>query len=322
MNRFIIAIAVTLTLFGCEDNTRTFYVLDDKELVPEGIAYSKNEGAYFLTSVAKSKIIRVDETSGKQEDFIAAHQDGYAPGVGILVDDQRGLVHALGAYAAVPDSLTSLFTFDLKSAKLLQRYDLQDEKHTHLLNDLILAEDGTLYVTDSFDSSVYSLAPNADSLKLFIRSNEIESPNGIAISEDNTKLYVASFSKGVRVIDIATKSFLNEPDIQGESQGIDGLEFYKGHLYGIQNGLQIPLHNFRKLVLNPQQDRITAIEVIDRDNKELKVPLTFCINGNQAVVIGNSNLEFLDQKTLSFPEPDSLKRTKLLIYDLQALPNG
>ncbi len=319
MNKLFIGLFFFVIVLACKKKERTYYELEDKELVPEGIAYSENTKAFYLTSVAKSKIIKVDKASGRQEDFIRSNQGGFSPGVGILVDDERGVVHALGAYAAIPDSLTSLFTYDLESSKLIQRYSLQDEQHTHLLNDLILADDGTLYITDSFNSSVYTLPPNADSLKLFLRSEEIEFPNGIAISEDNTKLYVASFSKGVRIVDIATKTFLNKPDINGDSQGIDGLEFYKGNLYAIQNGLEIRLHNFRKLVLNSRQDAITAVEIIDRNNKDLKVPLTFCINGDQAVVIGNSNLEYLDQKTLTFPSPDSLKRTKLLVYDLTAL---
>ncbi len=318
MNKLIIGIFLFIIVLACKKKERAQYELEDKELVPEGIAYSENTKAFYLTSVAKSKIIKVDEITGLQEDFIASGQDGFLPGVGILVDDKRGVVHALAAYAAIPDSLTSLFTFDLKSSKLKQRYSLQDRNHSHLLNDLILADDGSLYITDSFDSSVYSLAPDADSLKLFLRSNEIEFPNGIAISEDNSKLYVASFSKGVRIIDIATKTFLNKPDMHGDSQGIDGLEFYNGDLYGIQNGLEINLHNFRKLLLSPDQKEIVDVQVIDHNNRDLKVPLTFCINETKAVVIGNSNLESLDQKTLTFPEPDSLKRTKLLLYDLSA----
>jgi len=301
------------TVVACKSKAPKKYVLDEKDLVPEGIAYSKNKDAFFLTSVTKSKIIAVDRKSGKQSDFIKKNEFGYQPGVGIWVDDQRKQVHALGGYYLLKDSLSSLYTFDIDSKKLLKRYNLSDK---HFLNDMVVDNKGNMYLTDTKGGSVFKLKTGADSLELFFESPEIEFPNGIAISEDNTKLYIASMPKGIKIMDIASKKILNKTDTLGISQGIDGLEFYKNHLYAIQNGVGANGFNFRKLLLNKTQDKIVAVEIIDDRNPELYVPLTFCFMENKAVVIGNSNLGHLNQETMQFSESDTIPKSKLLVYEI------
>ena len=291
------------------------YILDEKDLVPEGIAYSENKDAFYLTSVAKSKIIELDKNTGKQTDFIKEHESGYSPGAGIYVDDERNLLHAIGGYFRMSDSLSSLFTFDLNTKKLLRRYNVTDGGE-HFLNDMIKDRKGNIYLTDTKGASIYVLRQDNDSLELFYKSPEIESPNGIAISDDNTKLFIASNPKGVRILDISTKNILNDRDTLGISQGIDGLEFYKNHLYAIQNTVEANTFNFRKLVLNQTQDKLIDVEVIDSHSPILNVPLTFCLVGNKAVVIGNSNLQYLNQENFKFPNADTIPNTKLIVYQL------
>lgn len=311
--KYVASLLLLIVLVACTSKAPTEYVLDEKDLVPEGIAYSAKKDAFYLTSVTKSKIVTVDRTTGKQSDFIGGQEFGYQPGVGIWVDDERNQLHALGGYYMLPDSLSSLYTFDLNTKNLLKRYNLSDE---HFLNDMVVDKKGNMYLTDTKDASVFLLKKGAESLELFYKSPEIDDPNGIAISDDNTKLYIVSFPKGVRIMDISSKKILNEVDTLGISQGIDGLEFYKGHLYAVQNGEIDNGFNFRKLVLNEAQDKIVSAEVIDNDPTRMDVPLTFCFAENKAVVIGNSNIGYLDQVTMQFSESDTIPKTKLLVYNI------
>lgn len=312
MKYFINTFLLSL-LFSCSSKEPSRYVLDEKDLVPEGIAYSAKRDAFYLTSVMKSKIVTVDRITGKQTDFIGENEFGYQPGVGIWVDDERYLLHAIGGYARMQDSLSAFYTFDIDSKKLLKRYNAP---RGVFLNDMVVDNSGNIYMTNSNGQSIFLLKYGADSLELFYESPEIEFPNGIAISDDKTKLYVASFEKGVRILDLATKHLLNEPDTLNNSQGIDGLEFYKGHLYAIQNGVRANGFNFRKLVLNEAQDEIVDVKIIDSGNPDLYVPLTFCFMESKAVVIGNSNLGHLDQETMQFSESDTIPNSKLLVYEI------
>ncbi len=312
----ILPILVVLLIFSCNSRIKKEYLINEKDLVPEGIAYSKKNDVFYLTSVGKFKILEVDRNTGAQKDFIKEHEFGYTPGAGIYVDDERNLLHAIGGYYQIKDSLSSLFTFDLTTKKLIRKHNVED-KGEHFLNDMIKDKDGNLYLTDAKDSSVYILRKDNDRLELFFKSPEIELPNGIAISDDNTKLYIASSPNGVRILDISSKIILNEEDKLGESQGIDGLEFFNGNLFGVQNSVGANSFNFRKLILNDAQNKILGVEVIDSHTPKLNVPLTFCIVGDEAIVIGNSNLQYLNQENFRFSESDSINKTKLLVYQIE-----
>ena len=314
MKKFYLLIIITVFLGGCkEDSKRSFYILEETDLVPEGIAYSEAGERFYLTSLGKSKIITLDEKSGEQEDFISEREYNFPPGAGVLVDDDRSFLHTVGGYYGIEDSITSLFTFDLNTRELMRKFDITAEGD-HFLNDLIQDDKGNIYVTDSKSAAVWLLEKGDDALELFYQSDEILYPNGIAISDDNAKLFIAC-SKGVRILNIYSKEIVNEEDTLGISQGIDGLELYHKNLYGVQNGAESNGYNFRMLELNESQDKITGFKVIGA-GEDLNLPLTFCIAKDKAVVIANSNLQYLDQESLTFPVRDSLKNTKLIIYDL------
>ena len=314
MKKFNLLVVIMLLLSACSgESDRSYYILDETDLVPEGIAYSEAGERFYLTSLGKSKIISLDEKTGEQEDFISEREYNFPPGAGILVDDERSLLHAAGGYYSIEDSITSLFTFDLNTRELLHRYDVPADG-PHFLNDLIQDNEGNIYVTDSKSAAVWLLGKGNEAFELFYHSDEILYPNGIAISDDNAKLFIAS-SKGVRILNIGTKEIVNEEDTSGVSQGIDGLELYKKNLYAVQNGVESNGYNFRMLEMNEAQNKIKGFRVIDA-GEDLNLPLTFCIAKDKAVVIGNSNLQYLDQESITFPVRDSLKNTKLLIYDL------
>lgn len=292
------------------------YEISEMDLVPEGIAYSESQDAFYLTSVASAKIIRMDRKSGKQQDFIPSKAHGYKPGAGIIIDEEQSRLYALGGYYRMADSVASLFVFDLENGGLIKKYDVRGSE-PHFLNDLVMDNRGMLYITDTKDASVYILPKDADSLQRFYRSDEIQYPNGIAISDDNRKLYIASHIHGVRVLDLGSRRLLNAPDTTGVSQGIDGLEYYRGNLYAVQNSGKPAQHNFRKLLLNESQTGVSGVEVINHKNPQLNYPLTFCITDGQAFVIANSNLQYLDQTDYTFHAEHCTKPTKIVCYSLE-----
>ena len=314
--RYFKFIIVFLIILGCQKKMPDEYIIRELYLVPEGIDYSAGKDAFYLTSIAQSKIIKIDRKTGKQEDFIGTGEYGYTPGAGVFIDNKKSILYAIGGYYMFSDSLSSLFAFDLNSGQLINRYNVEDTGE-HFLNDMVMDKNGNIYMTNSKDSSIYILEQGSNSLKLFFKSTEIQYPNGIAISDDNAKLYIATYYKGIRSLDIEKRAILNEIDTVGYSQRIDGLEFYKGHLYGIQKGSGDITNNFRKLILNEKQNKIIKEEIIDSHNPDLSKPLTFCIVDNRAIVIGNSNLEYLDQVKFTFKETGSMLKTKLLVYNLE-----
>ncbi|MEM7382363.1 MAG: hypothetical protein AAF361_14375, partial [Bacteroidota bacterium] len=57
---FILSVTACIWI-ACKNNKpKENYLLDELDLVPEGIAYYSKQHKFFLTSIAKSKIITVD----------------------------------------------------------------------------------------------------------------------------------------------------------------------------------------------------------------------------------------------------------------------
>lgn len=93
----------------------------------------------------------------------------------------------------------SLFQYDLRTGALLRKVPLEATSGTHLLNDLALAANGDVFVTDSEAGSVLVLRAGSDTLTPLVPERSLIYPNGLALSEDGARLYVAQFHGLVRV---------------------------------------------------------------------------------------------------------------------------
>ena len=112
----LIWIMISLVLVGqsCrKDHRSNEFIIHEIDLIPEGIAYSANRNTFFLTSIAKGKIITINAHTGIQNDFIDEKEYDYMPGVGIVVDDDRELIHALGGFYMNEEKMIQLHPFIL-----------------------------------------------------------------------------------------------------------------------------------------------------------------------------------------------------------------
>lgn len=136
---------------------RVAFRLPEKDLIPEGIAHDPETGAFFVGSLHKRKIVRIDK-AGKASDFTASGQDGLWDVLGLRVDPAARTLwacSAAGASAGEQDGTSSLFRYDLKTGKLLDRYDLPGRPR--LCNDIALGRDGEAFVTDSKGGMLHRL---------------------------------------------------------------------------------------------------------------------------------------------------------------------
>jgi hypothetical protein len=124
----------------------------------------------------------------------------------------------------------AVLRYDLARNRLAARYDVPAAMQ---LNDLAIAPDGTLYVTDSAAGSLYRMRPGDTALAPFGPAQAMPGANGIAVGADGT-VYVA-LSTGIARLDIdGTPQRLAQPD-SVVTGGIDGLYWHDGDLVGVQN---------------------------------------------------------------------------------------
>lgn len=129
--------------------------------------------------------------------------------------------------------LTKLRIVDLASGE----YETVDVPGAVFLNDVTVAEDGTVYVTDTFGNSIFSYKDGTAAL--FVQDAALDGPNGI-LAVGGT-LYIASAGVfpsegnpgkpgGVQKVDIATKAITKE-EAAGDIGTLDGIVMIGDALY-------------------------------------------------------------------------------------------
>ena len=78
-----------------------------------------------------------------------------------------------------------VFKFDIITGRLIKKYIISFvKKRMHLFNDLVISENGDVYITDTGFSAIYKIPKKTDKLELFMKQEKFVSPNGITLSAD------------------------------------------------------------------------------------------------------------------------------------------
>lgn len=266
------------------------FVIHEKDLAPEGIAYDPVEKKFYISSLNKKKIVCVS-AEGSAKDFKTSGLDGLGQTLGMKVDAQRRILWVVSdAFDAKPgESPSGVFQYDLKTGALRSKH-LLPPGAAGFLNDVALNSKGQAFATNTGTGEIFRLSPERDGLEPFLPAGSVGQANGIAVSSDDKVLFVAGWI-GVARVDLATKQFklLAKPRNISDA-GLDGMYFYKGSLVGIQNP---DLHPGRviRYFLNSSWDSIERAEVLDSYNPLFDTPTTATLVGDELFFMANTQLE-------------------------------
>lgn len=263
------------------------YRIAERDLVPEGIARDPSTGELYLGSLKKHKVVRVDR-DGRVTDFVPSGAHGLLSALGLRVDPERRHLWVLTAgddRAGDRRDATGALVFDLGGGQLVRKVTLDVPGEKHLWNDLVIADDGTAWITDSEAGAVLKLAPRASAAEVV--HDGLVYPNGIA--RVGRRVFVAH-AFGVAVFDLAQGGppYPLEPVDGQPIYGFDGLYAEGADLIGVQNGVE-PARLVR-LRLDPEARRVVAVEVLASARPEFDVPTTAALADGRAFVIANSQL--------------------------------
>jgi len=203
------------------------------------------------------------------------------------------------------------------------RYDLKEGRYTDRfaaleameLNDLTVASDGTLYVTDSQTGSLFRKKPNEKMLTRFGETGALRGANGIALGGDGA-LYV-TLSTGIARVDPTTgePTRLPQPDTL-VTGACDGLYWHEGDLLGIQNSTN-PGRVIR-IALTEKGTRIAGLTVLQsHHHPDFDEPTTGAIANGALHVIGNSCVSHY-QPDGTIKDAEDLKGTAIIAVPLRA----
>lgn len=299
-----------LILYGCIHRQEVFEIPESKDLIPEGLAIAPDNGHLFLSSIHRCAIIEFDPETSIKRSFIGSKAHGYLNGVGMTVKGHT--LFALGSDVGGTKKNAVLLVLDIHSGTLLHRYSVPDTL-SHFLNDLAISSKMEVYITDTEQHKVYRLKYPDGEITTYLEDETLKYPNGIAISDDDSRLFVDSWTHGIRVVDVATGNILNAKHEATAGYGIDGLKYYKGALYAIHNGGDdSQTHGLVRIDLDSEASAVTRVTPILVGHPMMKIPTTFDIAGNTAYILANSQLNFLDQEHNSILSPDSLTNTYII----------
>ncbi len=297
-------------------NATAVFTIPEADLIPEGIAWDPGSRTLFLGSLAKNKIVAI-APDGKVRDFVPSGRDGLQRVLGLKTDPARKSLWVCSAEAdAAGGSATrasTLFRFDLTTGKTLQKF-VSPPGGKHLFNDIAVAKDGGLYLTDSEEGAVYRLRPGdgSRSLEVFQPGGRFFYPNGIALSDDGRFLYVAHvLGIAVRELSSGRQFDLPAPD-DVTLIGIDGLSFHRGALVAVQNGMEP--NRVAYFPLAPSLDRVTGLRVLERGHPAFEIPTTGAVAGDVYYFIANSQLRALGPQGVA--DPGKRKPVVVLRLDL------
>ncbi len=282
----------------------------------EDLAEDPATGAVLVSSVRTGEVWR-----GREARWTAwAHPAPTGSGAfALALDPARKTLHV--SVGAVPQAegfrkedagRSALVTYPLaRPAEGARRVPPGDGPH--LLGDLGLAPDGTLFAADARAGTVYRLRPGSAALEPLVPDHSFASPQTPVFAADGRTLLVPDWTLGLFALPLSG----GEPFPLGApgdlvTAGIDGLALAPGGLVAVQNGIVQP--RVIRLWLSPDGRAITRWTVIAR-GPELGEPThIIATRGGALVLIDSGWGRFTDDGALRPDAPAA--RPRLLRLDL------
>ena len=295
----------------------TAYVIQDRQLHLESVAFDPVEKTIYGGSIHKRKIIRIN-SKGVVADFTQPEQHGTGSIFGLKVDAKKRFLWACSA--AIPEMqhydstmAPALFQFDIKTGRLVGSFRPVDTLRHQMFGDLVLDSKGTPYVSDSRNNIIYRYDFERRELRPYFFSKEFWSIQGLCFSEDDNMLYIADYVKGIFMLDVKTMklSKVNAPyDLS--LKGTDGILFYKNSLITIQNGVQ-PNRVVRHF-LSQAGNSFMRYEYIDNAHPAFGEPTIGSLPQNTLFYVANSQWNVYENGKIK--DPTELHPIVILKYVL------
>ncbi|HKO59223.1 MAG TPA: hypothetical protein VJ276_25375 [Thermoanaerobaculia bacterium] len=246
-----------------------------KDLITEAVVWDASSKTFLVSANHKKKIVRVD-LQGNLTDFAT---EGIWGANGLGIDEKRRLLWASSSpspraegYTKKDDAEMALVAIDLDSGKVVRRIAPPADGGEHFFDDLTVAPDGTVYLSDSTGMMFRS---DGEKLEPFLPRGIMRSPQGSALGRGT--LYVADYASGVWAVDPASgKASRLEPPNDCSTVGIDGLEYHDGSLLAVQNGIEPN----RVVRLRLDGQRIRSCEILEMNHPLMDEPTIGTVIGN------------------------------------------
>ena len=268
---------------------------DIADFVPEGIAVAEG-GGVILGSVRHGKLL----IEALDSDDLLIGPFGHWSVFGMRFDGKEGLWFAssrVPQYSGISDLSTymaGLYRLDLDTLEVSERARLPVSGSDQVLGDLVVADDDTIYTTDSIDGPVYHFSISNKEFSTLVPKGVFGSPQGLVLDESGEFLHVADYIGGLHRVSLEDGSVerLTVPKTISD-YGIDGLYRHGNRLIAIQNGIQP--HRVVAMNLSDDGRAIQSAEVLAMNLPEFDEPTLGTVVGDDFYFVANSHWNRFDE---------------------------
>ena len=223
---------VPLTPSGAPQDIR----IAGSRVFPESIT-SDARGNVYVGSMSGT-IYRATPGSTIAEPWIVAEaQNGLLALFGVLVDERSGRLWTCSnpnpfARGSSTPAGSSLVAFELEDGAFAATYPFPAGRAA--CNDIVVAGDGTLFITETAGGRIFRLAPGGSELELFAQGEDLVGIDGIALADDG-RMYInnvrANLVQRVERRGDGTYAGLTTLDLSQPVSGPDGLRSIGGNRF-------------------------------------------------------------------------------------------
>jgi hypothetical protein len=286
------------------DYAPTAFELDDRGMIPEGIAHDAVTGAFFVGSVARGTVTRIGFGNAVSE--FAPKAQGLDSVLGLAVDSPRRLLYVVGTSALSEEGRkrrkNAVLSYDIDKHALVRRVDVPEAVQ---LNDVAIGFGGRVFASDSGSGAIFEISRQGPP-RTVVGMDRLRGSNGLAVSPDGTKLYVAH-STGIAVVEPGTGEVKRVVNTTRETvAAIDGLYSFQGELIGVQN-VTTP---GRVILISLAKDgeSITRVRtLLSHHHNALYEPTTGVVTDRGFYLLAATGVSHLNDKGV-IDNPDSVPR--------------
>ena len=285
---------------------------NSSELYPEGIAYSKKQNVFFVSSLHYGKIGKVTQ-KGVYTEFIT--DDQLVSTIGIHANEKANLLYvcvsdpgvSVKTNAVTQMKLAKVIAYDLTSGKRKFSADLGalNPKGGNFANDVDFDNQGNAYVTNSFSPIIYKITPSGKA-SVFTTSDLFKGEgfnlNGIVVY--NNKFLIVAQSNTGNLYKIALKNPADITKIKTDPiLGADGI-FLNGN-----KELLVISNSNKKVYQLTSSDGFVNAKITKTAPSEMTFPKTGIVVNNKYFVL-NAKLDEIFN-------PKATKTSNFLIQEIK-----
>jgi hypothetical protein len=224
---YLAGLAVLLAVIESVASAAPAITLPGDLAYPESLAAS-SDGTLFIGSAKMGGVLRVTPGSSTPMPWIAPTAFGTRSVFGVLVDERSGTLWICsndlasdGIASPGSGSGSALKGFDLKTGA--GKVSVPFPGNRPLCNDIAVAKDGRVYVSDEYSARVLRLSTDSHSLEVWVSDPQLADIDGIAFGADGN-LYANTYegsglfridvkhSTAGKVVKLSTSRPITHPD--------------------------------------------------------------------------------------------------------------